>query len=124
MNDLTECVLHILICTTRLTKYRLRDTWNQRLIALGDDEKAIEYSMQAARAVVRCHAERMNAFNRAVSLPAEILEPIFLAVQAADPFTGTLHHSWKAESEWILVSHVCRRWREVGYVPILSVHSL
>ena len=106
----------------RLIKYRLKDTWNQRLIALGGDENAIEYSMQAAQAVVRCHAERMNAFNRAVSLPAEILEPIFLAVQAADPFTGTLHHSWKAESEWILVSHVCRRWREVGHSLVLYVH--
>ncbi|KZV70841.1 hypothetical protein PENSPDRAFT_430681 [Peniophora sp. CONT] len=92
----------------------LKDAWDQRLAALGDDAKAIESSMQAAQAVIRHHAERLNSLNRIVCLPAEILEPIFLAVQAADPFTGRLHHSWSAEAEWILISHVCRRWRQVA----------
>ncbi|KZV70837.1 hypothetical protein PENSPDRAFT_752221 [Peniophora sp. CONT] len=93
----------------------LKDPWDQRLVALGDDAKAIESSMHAAQLIVRQYAARLNALNRVVSLPAEILERVFLALQRVEPTsTGPVHHEWSAESEWVLITHVCHRWRQVA----------
>lgn len=107
----------------------LRDAWTRQLIALGDDAQAIESSFQDAQAVTRLHASRLNDFNTAASLPTDILEPIFLAVQ--DEYRNRVRpleppsrarYPWSSEAGWIFVTHVCHRWRSVSsFGPVLWI---
>ncbi|VDC00455.1 unnamed protein product [Peniophora sp. CBMAI 1063] len=93
------------------------DVWTRQLDGLRNDAGAIESSMLVAQAVVRHHAALLNALNRVVSLPAEVLESIFLAVQLTGRTSATtdpVNRDWSHESEWILVTHVCRRWRQIA----------
>ncbi|VDC00458.1 unnamed protein product [Peniophora sp. CBMAI 1063] len=64
----------------------LSSSWDQQLVAaVGglNEAQAAEGVMLAAQSIARCYAERLNSFNVAVSLPAEILEAIFYAVKDA-----------------------------------------
>ncbi|KZV70843.1 hypothetical protein PENSPDRAFT_734464 [Peniophora sp. CONT] len=96
----------------------LRDSWSRRLLALGDDATAIEASYRDAQAVVRLHASRLNDLNPIASLPVDVLEDIVLAARDGSEFLdvylgppgGTLRH----RSEWVVVSQICRRWRQVA----------
>ncbi|KZV70836.1 hypothetical protein PENSPDRAFT_752220 [Peniophora sp. CONT] len=92
----------------------LRDAWSRRLLVLGaqDDVKAIESSLRDAQAVVRLHALKLNDYNIAVSLPVEILELIFLNTQWLCAFNERDHRL--PTSEWVVVTHVCNRWRKVA----------
>ncbi|VDC00459.1 unnamed protein product [Peniophora sp. CBMAI 1063] len=118
----------------------LSESWGQRLFALGDDVQAVESGLLAARGVARLYAEQLNDFNYAVSLPAEILEAIFLSVKGPKddeeasiklpytpqrrrswsysplraPVVPTRASSWSPGAEWVLLTHVCRRWRQVA----------
>ncbi|KZV70840.1 hypothetical protein PENSPDRAFT_651145 [Peniophora sp. CONT] len=94
----------------------LRDAWSQRLLALRarDDVTAIESSLRDAQAVVCLHASHLNEYNVAASLPEEVLELLYLDTQRLCTSNDRDHQFEPPPSEWIAVTHVCSRWRQVA----------